>query len=175
MRERPEFYQFSQLFGKESTPLKKYNAEKFSPLSQEKEVLDLERENAEKKSFTISPIVSEHRGIKEQSHLYQERRLNQEVRRRVDEIEDEAFKSGYEKGVEKGRREVLEKNLDTIEKNASLLSDLINEVLNKKSDILSSEIESVYTLIRNLTKWIILRELKSDDHYVYRLLEKIIG
>ena len=51
---------------------------------------------------------------------------------------------------------------------------MISEAVKYKKDLLSNDKTEVYRLVRDLTKWIVLRELKSDDEYIERLIEKMI-
>src|SRR5690606_28972709 len=43
-----------------------------------------------------------------------------------------------------------------------------------QEEILLAQKKEMYHLLRNLSKWIILRELKDDGQYVERLLEKLL-
>ena len=51
---------------------------------------------------------------------------------------------------------------------------MINDVLVLKEEIVNNQKQDLYNLVRNLTKWVILRELKEDGEYITRLLEKLV-
>ena len=51
---------------------------------------------------------------------------------------------------------------------------MINDVLKTQEDILNSQKKQIYETVKNLTKWIILRELSDDGRYLERLLIKLI-
>jgi flagellar assembly protein FliH len=136
--------------------------------------IKVERTNAEVSDFEISPIVKEHRGINKQVIKERESRIEEEVRRRVAAIGDQAYKEGYEEGVKNGRDEVFAQNKLASEEKLQSLTNMIVDVLNTRSEILSTQKKQIYGLVRNLTKWIVLRELKDDGTYIENLLEKLI-
>ena len=53
-------------------------------------------------------------------------------------------------------------------------SQMVTSVLKTQENILAKQKTEVYQLIRNLTKWIVLRELKEDGKYIERLLERLL-
>ncbi len=177
-----EEYQFQSLSKKEGKDQPDLQVYEFKPLDRSQvlnseeldKVIRIERENAEEKSFDIAPVVREYRGMNRQVEIYKQRRIEEEVERRISRVEVEAFQTGYVEGLKKGRREVFDQTRNVVEEKVSLLSNLISEVLNSKYEILAVEKESVYILIRNLVKWVTLKELKEDGEYIYRLLEKLV-
>ncbi len=134
----------------------------------------LERISAEKKNFAISPIVKEHRGLLEQERDERERKIRDEVERRVDILREEAFQQGFQEGIEAGKQEVYNQTRAATEEKLNALVDMINEVLVLKEEIIQTQKQDLYKLVRNLTKWVILRELKDDGAYITRLLEKLV-
>ena len=149
---------------------------KLDPLKEEKhqEVIKIERTHAEKSDFKIAPIVREHRGISTQILKERELRIEQEVERRVQEVRDEAYSAGFNEGVNNGREEVFNQNRASSEEKLQNLTSMIVEVLGTRSDLLLNQKKQVYSLVRMLTKWVILRELKDDGAYIENLLEKLI-
>lgn len=133
-----------------------------------------ERLSAEKKNFNISPIVKEHRGLLKQERDERERKIRDEVERRLDIIREEAFQQGFDEGIEAGKQEIFNQTRAQTEEKLNALVDMINEVLILKEDIINNQKQELYKLIRNLTKWVILRELDGDGEYIPRLLEKLI-
>ena len=133
-----------------------------------------ERNAAEKSNFIISPIVKEHRGLVEQEQEERDRKILAEVTRRVELVKEKAFKEGFDEGVNAGRLDVFNQTKVESEEKLSNLALMVDEVLKAKEEILLAQKDDIYKLIRNLTKWVILRELKDDGDYVNRLLEKLI-
>jgi len=143
-------------------------------IEEHQEIIKLERQQAEESSFKIAPIVMEHRGIKEQVQSEKEQRFQEEVAKRVEEIRAEAYRVGHEEGVQSGREEVFEQTRLATEEKITTLSAMINDVLKTKEQLLERQKKQIYGTIRNLTKWVILRELKDDGKYIHNLLEKLI-
>lgn len=139
-----------------------------------KKVISLERKQAEKTNFSISPIVREHRGFIDQEDEEREKRIQDEVRKRIEKIKDDAFQSGYEEGLESGQKEVFNQLKAATEEKVALVSDMVEETIRCKQDLLAEEKIQTYKIVKNLVKWITLKEIKEDDNYVIRLLEKLI-
>lgn len=137
-------------------------------------IIKVEREQAERNDFQIAPIVKEHRGITKQVLKERENRIEQEVQRRVQELKQQAYEEGFSEGVANGREEVFNQNRASSEEKIQNLTSMIIEVLGTRSDLLIDQKKQVYSLVRVLTKWVILRELKDDGQYIENLLEKLI-
>ncbi|OFZ73312.1 MAG: hypothetical protein A2451_10300 [Bdellovibrionales bacterium RIFOXYC2_FULL_39_8] len=134
----------------------------------------VERKNAAERGFEISPIVSKQRGLLRQAEEEREQQIQEEVARRVAELEQEAQERGFEEGVQRGREEVFKQTKASTEEKITALSEMISIVLNNYGEILKRQKLDIYKMVKNLTKWIILRELKDDGKYLIRLLEKLI-
>ncbi len=137
-------------------------------------VISEERKRAKDRHFEISPVVRHHRGLVEQEETERERRIAEEVERRVAEVYSSAVEEGRAEGIEIGRQEVFEQTRSLTEEKLEALTHMIHNVLAAQEEILKNQKTEIYSMIRNLTKWIILRELKDDGTYLERLLEKLI-
>jgi flagellar assembly protein FliH len=156
-------YSFSEFDGKSIREIEEHQA-----------AIKLERNHAKESSFKIAPIVLEHRGIKDQIDEEREDRIRDEVEKRVEAIRDEAYRIGHEEGVHAGREEVFEQTRLATEEKLTTLTSMINEVLKTKVELVDRQKKQIYGMVRNLTKWVILRELKDDGVYIQNLLEKLI-
>lgn len=134
----------------------------------------LERQYSKNSGFSIAPIVKEHRGVNKQVETEREKRIEDEVQRRVDAIREEAFKSGIDEGIQTGRQEVFDQTRIATDEKLTALTAMVTEVLNTQVKLVENQKTQIYEMVRNLTKWIILRELKDDGKYIHRLLEKLI-
>lgn len=148
--------------------------QEFLSPKQKSKILKFERTLEAKSDFKISPIVKEYRGLKSQEHEEREIRVEEEVGKRVFAVEKDAFQKGFEEGVKRGREEVLKKTILESQEKIASLSDMISEVLSLKSELFEKHKKEIFAVVRDLTKWIILRELKDDGTYLERLLEKLI-
>ena len=175
-----EFFDFDENILDSKKSIKEYDRDNFN----EFEVVDREtheknikseREFAEKERFEISSIVKDHRGIKAQ----EEKNLQDKIQERVDievkDIKDEAFKSGYEDGLKYGKNEIYEKMKESSADKIEKLTEIISELMEEKKILLQKEKMEIYRLIKNLVKWIVLRELKDDGDYIKRLIDKLIA
>ena len=120
------------------------------------------------------PIVEKYRGLKDQEEQEYQDTVEKEVTKRISEIQDEAFKAGFEEGVNQGREEIFNEMRSVVDQKLDNFSQMVNEVLKTQDDILAQQKKEIYLLLRNLTKWIIIRELKEDGKYIERLLEKLL-
>lgn len=130
--------------------------------------------HAKEKEFKISPIVSHYRGLKEHQQRNREKRIEGEVNNKVREIGKRAYEKGYTRGLEKGREESLRKMEEVSKEKIAALEKMVEEVSMAKAEIITYQKRDIYKLIKSLTKWVILKELKNDGEYVQRLLEKIL-
>ncbi len=151
------------------------NRNQVMDIQRHEKVIQIERSNAERSNFKISPVVREHRGINRQEELERQRLIQEEVERQLVKVQKLAYEEGLEKGMQDGREEVFNQLRTEVDSKVEQLQEMINVTLSKQAELLQNEKMAVYRTIKNLTKWIILRELKDDGDYVLRLLEKLIS
>lgn len=137
-------------------------------------IIKEERTHAKKSQFKVNPIVEKFRGLKDQEEMEYQTAIEQEVARRIAEIQDEAFKAGFDEGVNQGREEIFNEMRSVVDQKLENFSEMVTEVLKTQEEILSIQKKEIYHLLKNLSKWIILRELKEDGSYIERLLEKLL-
>jgi flagellar assembly protein FliH len=137
-------------------------------------IIKAERDRAEKSGFSISPIVREYRGITKQEVDEKEKRIEDEIQKRLEFLRDQAVQEGYQEGIELGKAEIFDQTRQMTEEKLTHLTGMIEMLLREKEELLAKEKNEVYRLIRNLSKWVVLRELKDDGAYLERLLEKLI-
>jgi hypothetical protein len=106
-------YKFGELVPSESSPEGKENeisnfemkslkdAAKFKNNITEN-VIRSERKHEKDKSFSILPLVREHRGIVDQEERDYEKAVSDEVERRVKALYDETKQAAYQKGHQEG-------------------------------------------------------------------------
>ncbi|OUR96197.1 hypothetical protein A9Q84_07510 [Halobacteriovorax marinus] len=138
------------------------------------EIVKLERNFSEKSDFQISPIVKEHRGFNKQVSKERELRIEEEVKRRVSALKEQAYREGFDEGMQNGREEIISQSRVASEEKLQTLTSMIVEVLATKSDLLLNQKKQIYSLVRVISKWVVLKELKDDGTYIERLLEKLI-
>lgn len=137
-------------------------------------VIKTEREFAKNSQFKVNPIVEQFRGLKDQETREYEDRVEEEVKRRIAEIQDEAFRAGFDEGVNQGREEIFEQMRSAVDEKLGDFAQMVTSVLKTQEEILSKQKTEMYQLLRNLSKWIVLRELQEDGKYIERLLERLL-
>jgi flagellar assembly protein FliH len=177
-----EEYKFKN-FTESDTDADKVSLFEFKPLLSTSQVLAKsdfqkiireERAHAKGSQFKVNPIVEKYRGLKDQEEQEYQDKVEKEVERRVAEIQDEAYKAGFDAGVDQGREEIFNEMRNVVDQKLDNFSQMVTEVLKTQNEILNIQKKEIYALLRNLTKWIIIRELKDDGKYVERLLEKLL-
>lgn len=136
--------------------------------------IKIERTNATQAQFKISSIVEEHRGLKDQAEAEYEARVQQEVNIRVAAMQENAYAEGFNAGVSQGREEIFNEMRNVVDQKLDNFSLMITEVLKTQEEILEKQKKEIYEMLKNLTKWVILRELKDDGKYIERLFEKLL-
>ena len=157
-------FEFSPLFSKKNT----IGKEEFQ------KTIKIERTNAHQSHFKVNSITEEHRGFKDQEEAEYEERVRAEVELRVNAIQDEAFKAGFDEGVSQGREEIFNEMRNVVDQKLDNFSQMVTDVLKTQESLLELQKKEIYVLLKNLSKWIILRELKDDGLYVERLFEKLL-
>ncbi|MBD66422.1 MAG: hypothetical protein CME62_14520 [Halobacteriovoraceae bacterium] len=137
------------------------------------ETIRSEREAAEETGFNFLPKVREYRGLKEQEERDLEARIQAEVQKRFEEVKQAAYEEGYNaghsEGVEKAYAEASENLAQQIEEFGVSLAELNAS----KQAIYDKSREEAYQMVKNLSKWVILKEV-DEKYYLVRLLEKLI-
>lgn len=137
------------------------------------EIIRQEREYEAATSFSIDPIVKEHRGLKNQEDEDYEKAVAEEVARRLEELSQQAYQQGLSDGRAAGMEKAYEEALKIHEENIIKLQQMVEDLNVTRQEILENSKDEGYKLIKNLTKWIVLKEVE-DKKYIQRLLEKLI-
>ena len=176
-------YEFSTIDdskGYANTNVVEYNIDDtnfFSNLPKDEHKRKIQRELtlAKEKDFHICPVVKLYRGIGLQEKENQRKEIEKNVEAKFSTLKDKAFKVGREEGVEVGKQEAYEIMKRSASDKLEEITKIVTDVMQEKERLLQKEKIEVYQIIKNLTKWIILRELKDDNDYIKRLLDKLIG
>lgn len=143
-------------------------------IEKHQKTIKFERNAAKANHFEIAPMVLEHRGLVDQENREREAQIEQEVAKRLEQVKEAAYIEGQKLGQEQGREEVLEQMRHEVEQKIAHLSEMVSRVLETESELIEKSKKDTYNVVKNLTKWVVLRELKEDDDYLKRLLEKLV-
>lgn len=182
LKDKVSKYEFEPLFDDSETKeefrkfeFKPLNKDQVMDIQKHERVIKIERSNAIESNFAIAPIVREHRGMNRQEELEKQRLIQEEVERQLIRIQEQAYKEGFERGLKDGKEEVFNETRAGVEQKLEILGEMVEVALQTQYDLLARERTAVHKTIKNLTKWVILRELKDDGDYILRLLEKLIS
>lgn len=137
------------------------------------DVIRSERKHEAGSGFAINPLVREHRGITKQENEDYEKAVSEEVEKRLEQLSKNAYEEGLAKGKEEGMEKAYAETLATLEEKVVEFTEQIKQLDESKKEIISKSKDEGYKLIKNLTKWIVLKEVDDKD-YIPRLLEKLI-
>ena len=142
--------------------------------SKKNKLLSKEDKKSQESDFNILPVVMEYRGLKKQecedrSDIIKEK-VNEELRISRKEAYREGFETGRREAMDSIREELIREMKGMVENFADDLERMTSEY----RKILFDEKYKIYSLIKALTKWVILRELKNDGQYLERMIEKLI-
>ena len=137
------------------------------------EVIRHERTLEKGTAFSILPLVKEHRGLLDQEERDYEEAIEAEVERRLQELYTKTKEQAYQVGHQEGYEKAYEEGMRAIEEKVEEFVDMMNEVKNQTNQIIEYNKQDSIEMIKNLTKWITLKELEDED-YLSRLLNKLI-
>lgn len=137
------------------------------------EVIRSERELESGSAFSILPLVKEHRGLLDQEERDYEATIEAEVQRRLKELYDKTKEQAYQDGHQEGYEKAYAQGMESITERVEDFVDMMNDVKNQTNEIIEYNKKDSIEMIKNLTKWITLKELE-DEEYLTRLLNKLI-
>lgn len=137
------------------------------------EVIRQERANEANSAFEISPYVKEHRGLNRQAEEDYELAVAQEVEKRLAEISQQAYQEGLDRGLQEGQEKAYSEARVHAEQQIEALSQELARLQEDMSNVLNKSKDDAYMMVKNLSKWVILKEV-DEKYYLARLLEKLI-
>lgn len=137
------------------------------------DVIRTERAHEAASSFSIDPRIKEHRGLVNQERQDYENAVTAEVARRLEQLSKEAYNQGISDGRAEGMKQAYDEALVKHEETVTKFAQMIENLNETRTEILENSKDEGYKLIKNLTKWIVLKEVE-DKEYIQRLLEKLI-
>jgi flagellar assembly protein FliH len=136
-------------------------------------VIRTERGFEKDSAFSILPLVREHRGIVDQEQRDYEEAIQNEVDRRLKALYEETRQQAYQEGHQEGYQVAYSEAINTINDRVEDFVDVMNQVKEQVDQVVETNKQDAIHMIKNLTKWITLKELDDDD-YLVRLLNKLI-
>lgn len=136
---------------------------------------DFEYENALKNSFEVEEVVRKHRRHDDYNKSTISKEVDSQVKKIETEAREKAYEEGYAQGVKNAKEEWDEKLSEEVSQKVKELSDF-TEILNTtKEQMIKHCAEDLLDLVKSLTKWLLLREIKEDPEHIKRTLAYLLN
>lgn len=178
--EKFEFSQFSTPEVELKDSIEAFEFEKLdlnkSPASKiDSETIRIERQFASKSDFQVDSRVKDYRGFSSQEEEDFQQKLDAAINAKYEEISKQAYEEGLKLGREDGRKEAFSEASNALEINLNKMMELLEDISVQKEEILNTSKKEVYSVVRNVAKWVALKEIKDDESsYLHSLLSKLI-
>ena len=136
-------------------------------------IIKKDRSYALKNQFSILPIVEHHRGLKEQKEEEREDKIKKVIAKRVSQYKKQAYEEGMKKGKQEGLDFIKKENHEAAKLRIEEFIEYIEAMRIEYGKTFETQKSKIYELIKTLTKWVILRELRDDGEYLQRLMGKL--
>lgn len=149
------------------------NGEVFSREKVTEETLREERSFEKDKNFKIDKVVRNSRGLARQEQSDLEKKIEDEVARRLETAYQEAYNQGLEQGREQGKTEAYAEYEKSLNEKVEGFMQVISQVQQQSGKIIEKNRHEIYEFVKRFTKWIVLKEI-NEKVYLENLLEKLI-
>lgn len=178
--EKFEFNQFSVKTGEQNI-VKAFNFNKIDPQNPSRPVIDsdtirIERNLASKHDFKVDSRVKQYRGLQNQEEEDFQNRLDEALKAKYEELSKKAYAEGLEEGRIAGKEEALSLASETLDINLVKMAETIEQIKLQKDDLLLAHKNDIQDVIKNIAKWVALKEIKDDEtNYLQKLLSNLIA
>lgn len=155
-------FEFKTLTGESVTSVKASDAE-----------IRSERSFAQKNNFKIDDIVRDYRGLSKQEQTDLEKKIQDEVKRRLEASYEDAYREGLEKGKEEGKALAMAEFTESLAQKVEDFGQVIGQVHTQTVKLAEDSRQEIYNFVKRFTKWIVLKEI-NEKVYLEGLLEKLI-
>jgi flagellar assembly protein FliH len=178
--EKFEFNQFSVKTG-ESNIVKDFDFNQIDPQKPTEPVVDsetirIERNLASKNDFKVDARVKQYRGLQNQEEEDFQSRLDEALKAKYEELSKKAYSEGIEQGRIAGKEEALSLASESLESNLAKMVETVEQIKLQKDDLLLAHKNEIQLVIKNISKWVALKEIKDDEsNYLQKLLSNLIA
>lgn len=137
------------------------------------EIVRTERSFEQKNDFKIDGAVRNSRGLAKQEQSDFEKRISEEVNRRLKTAYQEAFTEGRLKGQEEGKAEALARYQEELQLKLDGFVEIVQALQTQNTHLVEQNKQEIYEFIKRFTKWIVLKEI-NEKLYLETLLEKLV-
>lgn len=174
-------FEFSDLKGTPAVTKGEFKAFSFGELTGDfsggdkvtEEDVRTERSFEKKNNFKIDGIVRDSRGISRQEQTDFEKKIEQEVSRRLEVAYQDAYIEGLEKGKEEGKAEAFAQYQNELSLKVESFVQVMSAMQTQNDKLVEKNKHEIYEFIKRFTKWIVLKEI-NEKVYLETLFEKLI-
>jgi flagellar assembly protein FliH len=124
--------------------------------------------------FNLHPAAKKLLGVEKEERSHIEGMVRSEVEARLEELREEAFQKGLEEGRLEGKALAEQEHRSRMEPLQERFSGLIDEFEGMKKDLHAANEAFLISLVFQVGKQVLLRELQTDREYVKRLTSHVV-
>jgi len=124
--------------------------------------------------FNLHPAAKKLLGVEQEERSHIEGMVRAEVDARLEELREEAFQKGMVEGREQGKSLAEQEHRTKMEPLEGRFSDLIAEFEGMKKELHAANESFLISLVFQVGKQVLLRELQTDREYVKRLTAQVV-
>ena len=124
--------------------------------------------------FSMHPEAKRGLGIEAEERSRVEDLVNVEVEARLVQMREQAFQEGFEKGREEGTAKAEKEFFAIVQPQFEQFSNLLHELDQVKTEVYAANEQFLIQLIFQISKSVLMGELKADREYVKRLTSQIV-
>ncbi len=124
--------------------------------------------------FNLHPAAKKLLGIEKEERSHIEGMVKAEVDARLEELRQEAFQKGFEEGRSEGKTLAEQEHRAQMEPLQNRFSTLISDFEGLKKELHAANESFLISLVFQVGKQVLLRELQTDREYVKRLTAHVV-
>ncbi len=137
-------------------------------------VTDKDLKEPKSSRFELYPESKKLLGVDREERGQVQEVIRQEVEGQIQALKDSAYQEGFSKGLSEGREQGLNEMKAVYEPKIELISEALLSLEQSKQKVFESTRSALIELVFQMTKQIILREIKHEPDYVSRLVSELV-
>lgn len=125
--------------------------------------------------FKISELIAEQAGISQLESDAHQDKINAQVLERLKEVQEKAYKEGYELGLIEGTEKAFQENKSALIEKLKAMEGLIKRMEDLKRHLLIDNEAALIKLVYTTAKKIAMRDLEENREAVWELLKDVVG
>ncbi len=127
------------------------------------------------KDFKIAELVAKQAGITQLESDAHQDRINTQVLERLKEVEERAYKEGYDLGLADGSEKAFENVKAELEERLAFLESILKDIERMKSRLVTENEGELVQLVYLIAKKIAMRDLEENREAVLGILQDVAG